>query len=129
MKKPQLCFMQEKDLSTGPSINFDLFPRSVIFQPVPLAYQPWAQLSNYGRACTQALLLYIIESPISLYSYKMGGSPLLKQPCSKQGVEWYARPTNRKNQNNGKRNWYFWKLFDNNRFSIGWKINWWFFLM
>jgi hypothetical protein len=30
------------------------------FQPVPLAYQPRAQISNHGRACTQALLLYII---------------------------------------------------------------------
>ncbi len=30
------------------------------FRPVPLAYQPRAQISNHGRARTQALLLYII---------------------------------------------------------------------
>jgi len=27
------------------------------FQPVPSAYQPWAQILNHGRACTWALLL------------------------------------------------------------------------
>jgi hypothetical protein len=43
----KLCFTQEKELSTGPSVIFDLFPR------------PQAQISNHGRACTQALLLYI----------------------------------------------------------------------
>jgi hypothetical protein len=29
------------------------------FRPVPSEYQPQAQISNHGRACTQALLLYI----------------------------------------------------------------------
>jgi len=28
------------------------------FLPVPLAYWPWAQISNHERACIQALLLY-----------------------------------------------------------------------
>jgi hypothetical protein len=29
------------------------------FRLVPSAYWPWAQISNHGRACTQALLLYL----------------------------------------------------------------------
>jgi hypothetical protein len=29
------------------------------FPPVPSTYRPHAQISNHGRACTQALLLYI----------------------------------------------------------------------
>jgi hypothetical protein len=30
------------------------------FQPDPSACQPWAQISNHRRACTQALLLYVL---------------------------------------------------------------------
>jgi len=29
------------------------------FRPISLAYRPWAQISNHGRAFTQALLLYM----------------------------------------------------------------------
>jgi hypothetical protein len=34
------------------------------FQHVPLAYWPQVQISKHGRACNQALLLYIIVPPI-----------------------------------------------------------------
>jgi hypothetical protein len=35
------------------------------FRSVPSAYRPWAQISNHGRACTQALLLYIVTTYMS----------------------------------------------------------------
>jgi hypothetical protein len=46
-------------LSLGQGPECKPFPN---FRPVPSAYRPRAQISNHGRACTQALFLYIKSS-------------------------------------------------------------------
>jgi len=53
VKKSQLCF----SLGKGPE-----YKPFHDFRPVPSAYRPRAQISNHGRASTQALFLYIKSS-------------------------------------------------------------------
>jgi hypothetical protein len=60
----------EAVLYGGKEPEYRPFPR--FFRPVPSAHPPGAQISNHGRACTQALLLYITASrPALPFSYKV----------------------------------------------------------
>ncbi len=64
VKKSQLCFYIGKGPEyTGPC---------VLFWPVPLAYSPQGQISNHGRACTRALLLYINNNTFHYFTDNKG---------------------------------------------------------
>jgi hypothetical protein len=65
VKKPELCFTKETDLSTGPSVIFDMFPRTDL-RFVLNAVKPREQVENHGRASTQAILLYISPWKLSV---------------------------------------------------------------
>jgi hypothetical protein len=56
----------------------------VFSAPLP-AYQPWAQISNHGRACTRALLLYkrpLMHCTVSTSQFLCGGDGSQRAICS-----------------------------------------------
>jgi hypothetical protein len=78
VKKSHLCFYVWKGLEYRPFHDF---------RPVPLAYRPWAHISNHWRACTQALLLYKHHKTdmkrINTWMHAFMPSNITKQPWNK----------------------------------------------